>query len=105
MKEIYNGDEKFPIKDVGGYSWRGDSSSSEHCEGLAIDINPNENAQFNGDTGKPMVGELYEPGENPYSIPPNGDVVKTFEKYGFSWGNWFWNPDYMLFSYFRTSEK
>ena len=100
--EIYNGDEKFPIKDVGGYSWRGDNSSSEHCEGVAIDINPNENAQFNGDTGKPMVGELYKPGKNPYSIPPDGDVVKAFEKYGFSWGNWFWNPDYMHFSYFGT---
>lgn len=100
--EIYNGDEKFPIKDVGGYSWRGDNSSSEHCEGLAIDINYNENAQFNGDTGKPMVGSHYKPGKDPYSIPPDGDVVKAFEKYGFSWGNWFWNPDYMHFSYFGT---
>lgn len=100
FKEIYNGDEKFPIKDVGGYSWRGDNSSSLHCEGVAIDINYNENAQFNGETGKPMVGKLYKPGKNPYSIRPNGDVVKAFEKYGFIWGDWFSNPDYMHFSYF-----
>lgn len=100
FKEIYNGDEKFPIKDVGGYSWRGNSSSSLHCEGVAIDINYNENAQFNGETGKPMVGKLYKPGKNPYSIRPNGDVVKAFEKYGFIWGDWFSNPDYMHFSYF-----
>lgn len=101
FKEIYNGDEKFPIHDVGGYSWRGDSSSSTHCEGVAIDINVNENAQFNGSTGKPMVGELYKPGKNPYSIPEDGDVVNAFRKYGFGWGNWFSNPDYMHFSYFN----
>ena len=100
FKEIYNGKEKFPIKSVGGYSWRGDSSASEHCEGLAIDINPNENAQFSGDTGKPLVGSLYKPGKNPYSIPADGDVVKTFRKYGFGWGDRFYNPDYMHFSYF-----
>lgn len=100
FKEIYNGKEKFPIKSVGGYSWRGDSSSSEHCEGLAIDINPNENAQFSGDTGKPMVGSLYKPGKNKYSIPADGDVVKAFRKYGFGWGARFYNPDYMHFSYF-----
>lgn len=100
FKEIYNGKEKFPIKDVGGYSWRGASSSSEHCEGLAIDINYNENAQFSGDTGKPLVGSLYKPGKNPYSIPADGDVVNAFRKYGFSWGYWFYNPDYMHFSYF-----
>ncbi len=100
FKEIYNGKEKFPIKDVGGYSWRGDTSSSEHCEGLAIDINANENAQIDGYTGKPIVGSFYKPGENPYSIPANGDVVNAFRKYGFSWGNWFWNPDFMHFSYF-----
>lgn len=100
FKEIYNGKEKFPIKDVGGYSWRGDTSSSEHCEGLAIDINYNENAQFSGDTGKPLTGSLYKPGKNPYSIPADGDVVNAFRKYGFSWGNWFYNPDYMHFSYF-----
>ena len=100
FKEIYAGKEKFPIKDIGGYAWRGNNSSSEHCEGLAIDINPNENAQFSGDSGKPMVGSCYKPGKNPYSIKPNGDVVKAFRKYGFSWGNWFYNPDYMHFSYF-----
>jgi fibronectin type 3 domain-containing protein len=95
--EIYKGKEKFPIKSVGGYSWRGDDSISEHCLGLAIDINPNENAQFNIN-GKPSVGSFWKPGKNPYSIPKNGDVVKAFEKYGFGWGDWF--LDFMHFSYF-----
>lgn len=100
FKEIYNGKEKFPIHAVGGYSWRGDSSTSEHCEGLAIDINPDENYMINKTDGTILSGKLYKPGENPYSIPENGDVVKAFEKYGFYWGDWSTKRDYMHFSYF-----
>lgn len=100
FKEIYNGDEKFPIHSVGGYSWRGDSSSSEHCEGLAIDINPDENYMISKTDGTILSGSLYEPGKNPYSIPEDGDVVKAFEKYGFYWGDWSTKRDYMHFSYF-----
>ena len=102
FKEIYNGKEKFPIHSIGGYSWRGNSSSSEHCEGLAIDINANENAMINKTTGKILSGSFYKPGVNPYSIPANGDVVKAFEKYGFYWGDWSTKADYMHFSYFGT---
>lgn len=98
FKEILNGPEKFPIKDVGCYSWRGDSSTSEHCEGLAIDINSNENYMIDGDTI--MAGSLWSPGVNPYSIPENGDVVRAFAKYGFSQGLWGYRRDYMHFSYF-----
>ena len=100
FKEIYNGKEKFPIHSVGGYSWRGDSSSSEHCEGLAIDINPDENAMIRKSDGKVLAGKFYKPGKNPYSIPKDGDVVKAFKKYGFSWGDWSTKRDYMHFSYF-----
>ena len=81
FKEIYNGSEKFPIHDIGGYSWRGSSSSSEHCEGLAIDINANENAMMYTDTGEILAGSFWKPGKNAYSIPEDGDVVKAFEKY------------------------
>ncbi|MDD6212266.1 MAG: fibronectin type III domain-containing protein [Clostridiales bacterium] len=102
FKEIYEGKEKFPIHDVGGYSWRGDNSSSEHCEGLAIDINPDENAMINRETGQVLAGSFYKPGKNPYSIPADGDVVKAFAKYGFYWGDWGWKVDYMHFSYFGT---
>jgi ribosomal protein L37AE/L43A len=96
--EIYNGSEKFPIYSVGGYSWRGNSSKSEHNLGLAIDINPNENYMINGK--KILAGKFWKPGKNPYSIPKNGDVVKAFEKYGFKWGHWGNKHDYMHFSYF-----
>ncbi|MDO5408895.1 MAG: fibronectin type III domain-containing protein, partial [Lachnospiraceae bacterium] len=102
FKEIYNGDEKFPIHSIGGYSWRGDSSSSEHCEGVAIDINANENAMIQKSDGKVLAGKYYKPGEDPYSIPAGGDVVNACEKYGFEWGDWSKKVDYMHFSYFGT---
>lgn len=102
FKEIYEGKEKFPIKSVGGYSWRGNGSTSEHNQGTAIDINPNENYMIEGN-GKISSGTLWAPGENAYSIPKDGEVVKIFAKYGFRWGGIGWSSgrkDYMHFSYF-----
>ena len=102
FKEIYQSDERFPIKDVGGYGWRGNGSASEHNLGVAIDINYNENYMCTN-TGKALVGSFWKPGENPYSISPDSDVVRIFEKYGFNWGvNWSSKKDYMHFSYFGT---
>lgn len=102
FQEIYEGAEQFPIKSVGGYSWRGDNSYSEHCDGLAIDINPNENYMIEGN-GTISSGSFWLPGTNAYSIPANGEVVKIFRKYGFGWGGDGWSSgrhDYMHFSYF-----
>ncbi len=95
--EIYNGKEQFPIKDVGGFSWRG--GSSEHNGGTAIDINYNENYCIYS-SGR-VVGDYWKPYEDPYSITPYGDVVNAFEKYGFTWGGDAWSStkDYMHFSY------
>ena len=102
FKEIYQSDERFPIKDIGGYGWRGAGSSSEHNLGVAIDINPNENYMCDN-SGKALVGSFWRPGKNPYSISPDSDVVRIFEKYGFNWGvNWRSRKDYMHFSYFGT---
>lgn len=104
--EIYNDPSQFPIHDIGGFSWRGDTSSSEHNCGTAIDINANENYQVSD--GRAMVGSFWKPGENPYSIAKDGIVVKTFEKYGWTWGGnaWDWGTDpnvgyhdFMHFSY------
>lgn len=104
--EIYNDPEQFPFKDVGGYSWRGDSSRSEHCSGTALDLNYNENYQIRN--GNIETGSLWAPGENPYSIPVDGSVVRIFAKYGWAWGGDEWaghaDPtegyhDYMHFSY------
>lgn len=97
--DIFNGPEQFPIYAVGGYSWRGDGTS-EHNWGIAIDINPNENYYVYH--GIPSVGSYWKPGEDPYSITEDGDVVKAFAKYGFYWGGNAWqsSQDYMHFSYF-----
>ncbi len=98
--EIYNGPEKFPIHDMYCYAWVG---KSEHTIGTAIDINYNEN-YFCDSNGNPITGSYWKPGEDPYSIPPGGDVDKAFSKYGYVWGiNWTsGNKDYMHFSFFGT---
>ncbi len=98
--EIFHGEEQFPIKDLGGYSWRG--GRSEHNWGTALDLNANENYCLYQDGT--TVGECWAPYENPYSVTPYGEVVNIFEKYGFTWGGDAWsNPkDYMHFSYLGT---
>ena len=100
FKEIYEGKERFPIHSVGCYSWRGDNSSSEHCNGTALDINPNENCMMDGDTV--VSGSYWKPYEDPYSIPLDGEVAQIFAKYGFTQGLWGYRNDYMHFSYFGT---
>ena len=96
--EIYNGPEKFPIKSLGGYNWRSNGLTSLHSTGRAIDINPDENPQVSAD-GEVLVGKKWEPGVNPYSITPDGDVVKAFSKKGWTWGAGFSRADYMHFDF------
>ncbi len=95
--EIYKGKEKFPIKRIIGYNWRG-SLKSLHSTGRAIDINPEENPQVSS-SGRAIVGKSWEPGRNPYSIKPDGDVVKAFTKRGWVWGENFRTKDYMHFGF------
>lgn len=96
FQEIYNSPEKFPIKSVGGARY---SDTMRHSWGCAIDINPNENYYLHYGSGQ-QVGTLWKPGVNPYSITPNGSVVKAFAKYGWGWGGQGWSTavDYMHFS-------
>ena len=86
--EIYNDPEQFPIHDVGGYSWRGDTATGEHNCGTAIDINANENYQIRD--GQIEAGSCWEPGTNPYSIAPDSSVVRIFAEHGWSWGGDAW---------------
>lgn len=100
FEEIYNGKERFPIHYLGGFSYGG---RSEHTIGCAVDINYVENYYYNPNTGE-QVGDHWKPGEDPYSIPLDGEVAQIFEKYGFRQGA-YWNSgakDYMHFSYFWT---
>lgn len=98
--EIYNGSEKFPIHAVGCYRWE---TGSEHMPGLAIDINPDSNYFCNPD-GSAIVGSHWDPENDPYSIPLNGDVENAFSRYGFTRGIYWRNgtKDYMHFSLFGT---
>ena len=100
FEEIYNGEEQFPIHELYCFSWSG---KSEHSIGTAIDINWSEN-YYCDPNGNALVGNYWKPGEDPYSIPPNGDVANAFEKYGYRWGiNWNSGyKDYMHFSFFGT---
>lgn len=95
--EIHKGKKKFPIKRLIGYSWRG-SLKSLHSTGRAIDLNPEENPQVNSN-GKAIVGKSWEPNSNPYSIKPDGDVVRAFTKRGWIWGANFRTRDYMHFGF------
>ncbi|HEY8909547.1 MAG TPA: cell wall-binding repeat-containing protein [Desulfosporosinus sp.] len=99
FKEIFEGQDKFPIYSVQGYAWRGDNTS-EHNWGLAIDINPKENYMITSG-GVIVAGSFWDPAKSLYSIPEKGNVVTTFNKYGFTWGGNAWKSshDYMHFSY------
>ncbi len=105
--EIFEGDEKFPIKDAGGYTWR-TNTRSEHRQGTAIDLNYMENMECsidkNGKIIKITTGSHWTPILDPYSIPAGGDVVRAFAAHGFAWGGDAWTSkrDYMHFSYFGT---
>lgn len=100
FKEIYKSKERFPIHEMGCYNWRGNSSTSEHCLGLAFDINSNENYMIDGK--KVLAGSFWKPKKNKYSIPLKCKLVKILEKYGFERGLWGSRRDYMHFSYFGT---
>ena len=101
--EIYNDPERFPIKDIGGFSWRQTAfgSVSEHSYGTCIDINWDENYYCHASNGQAITGSFWKPYENPYSIPKDGSVVRIFKKYGFKWGGDAWKNlrDYMHFTY------
>lgn len=105
FEEIFAGDEKFPIKNGGSYAWRS-NARSEHRWGTAVDLNWEENMECyidaDGNVTQITTGTHWTPGEDPYSIPADGDVVRAFKKYGFAWGGDAWTSkrDYMHFSYF-----
>lgn len=101
FRTIYNSPEKFPIKNVGGYSWRTTAfgSVSHHSYGTCIDINYDEN-YYCYPSGEAITGSFWKPYQNPFSITPDGSVVKAFSKYGWTWGGtWTSLKDYMHFSY------
>lgn len=101
--EIFNSDDKPPLKNATAYAWRSAMSSgvySDHNYGTAIDLNYNENycVYKSGTT----IGSFYDPKSSVYSFPSDGTVVQTFAKYGWLWGGNAWingTRDYMHFTY------
>lgn len=101
--EIFNSDDKPPLKDATAYAWRSPMSSgtlSDHNYGTVIDLNYNENytVYASGTT----IGTFYDPDTSVYSFPSDGTVVQTFAKYGWLWGGNAWingTVDYMHFTY------
>ncbi len=107
FREIYLDPERFPIHEVIGYDYRtvaGGSGLSWHAYGRAIDINRAENPMI--EDGQKVVhpderpyepGE-WRPGEDPYSITPQGSVVRAFKSRGWRWGgDWTSCKDYQHF--------
>ena len=101
FREIYECEAQYPIKSIVSY-WT-DARKSEHNPGTALDLNPTENAYFDAD-GNVLSGSLFDPENNPYSIPVDGEIQQIFEKYGFTRGIYWRNgyKDYMHFSFFGT---
>jgi hypothetical protein len=98
--EYFNGKEHFPIQSIGGFAVR--PKRSEHNYGTAIDINPNENYMVG--PGGVTAGNYWDPEKSEYSIAPDSELVKAFERHGWYWaGNGWGNTyDYMHFSYMGT---
>jgi len=98
--EYFNGAERFPIQSIGGFAIR--AKRSEHNYGTAIDINPNENFMV-GPKGI-TAGSYWDPSKSPYSIAPDSELVRAFERHGWYWAGNGWGStyDYMHFSFMGT---
>lgn len=101
FQQIFDDPERFPIQSVGGARY---TDTMRHSWGCAIDINPAYNAEcranYNTNTVSFTSGFYgwWPLGTNqsmfsgsisaasPYSISPNGSVVKAFADYGWGWG-------------------
>jgi len=90
-------DEKSVVaNNSSAYNFRfvsGTTKLSDHAIGLAIDINPKQNPWIHPSALNKFP---YVPGEKG-TIEKGDQVVKIFEKYGWSWGGNWRNPDYQHF--------
>ena len=104
--------EGFNIYDIGGYRQFGSDSAgkisslglnySQHCYGLAVDINPTDNGQFkNGAATGAWHYYPDDPAYNDVTIKSTGAIYKSFTSNGWGWGGeWNSSKDYMHFSFF-----
>lgn len=67
------------------------SGFSNHSFGIAIDINTDHNGLYDncvqfGPRCRLLRAGPWRPGDDPYSLQPDGLIVKTFKQAGFKWG-------------------
>lgn len=78
--------------------FQGRFPQSAHTYGHAFDVNPDYNYCIYADGT--VVGKLYSPGVNPYSV--TDPIINIWKQHGFYWGgDWNSLKDYMHFSYFN----
>lgn len=92
----YDDEKSVVANNTSGYNFRfvaGTTKLSDHAVGLAIDINPALNPWIH-----PSALDIfkYDPTIEG-TIVGDDVVVKIFEKYGWSWGGYWKNPDYQHF--------
>ena len=107
FRQIYLHAERLPIHELVGYHRRtalGGGGLSLHALGRAIDLNRAQNPMLIGGVAKvhpqepPYTPGIWQPGQDPYSISPDGSVVRIFEAHGWRWGGrWQTTPDYQHF--------
>ena len=84
-------------QDQRGWWWQADDGSYPAGEWRWIDGNGDGMAEFYCFDGSVVVGSRWEPGINPYSITPDGDVAKAFGRHGWYWGAAYNTKDFMHF--------
>jgi hypothetical protein len=92
----YDDEKSVVANNTSAYNFRfvsGTTKLSDHAIGLAIDINPKQNPWIHPSALNKFP---YIPGEKG-TIEKGDDVVSIFEKYGWSWGGNWRNPDYQHF--------
>ncbi len=92
----YDDEESVKANNSSAYNFRfvaGTTKLSDHAIGLAIDINPVQNPWLH--TSALNLFPYVESAKG--TIVKNDVVVKIFEKYGWSWGGNWKNPDYQHF--------
>ena len=92
----YDDEKSVVANNSSAYNFRfvsGTTKLSDHSIGLAIDINPVQNPWVHPSA---LNKFKYIPGEKG-TIEKNNKIVSIFEKYGWSWGGNWANPDYQHF--------
>lgn len=109
--ENFNGDDLLSMQsnNTSAFNYRyinGTRKLSNHSYGTAIDINPLLNPHVINNIAYPIEGQMYVDRSNNVEgmINENDYICKLFEKYGWSWGGIWQNPDYQHFEKYSNND-